>query len=107
MAVVVGIHLLCAGFWFAALRPLWLATRSSDLADAGALMGQFSNRAVWTVGALFLSGAVISFVQVETLTNLISTDYGVRLIAKILLFLVVLGNCGYQQDQADAETASR
>ncbi len=91
MAVMVGVHLVCAAFWFAALRPLGLATRSASIQEAGTLMVQFSNRAVWTVAALFVSGAVISFVQVETLANVFSTDYGVRLALKIILFLVVLG----------------
>ncbi len=91
MAVMVGVHLVCAAFWFAALRPLGLATRSASTQEAGTLMVQFSNRAVWTVAALFVSGAVISFVQVETLANVFSTDYGVRLALKIILFLVVLG----------------
>jgi copper transport protein len=90
MAVVVGVHLVCAAFWFAALRPLGIATRSADLADAGALMVQFSNRAVWTVAALFVSGAIITFIQVESPANMVNSDYGLRLLLKIILFLVVL-----------------
>lgn len=91
MAAVVGVHLVCAAFWFGALRPLGLATRATDLANAGALMVQFSQRAVWTVAALFISGAIITFIQVRTPANLFSTDYGLRLVLKIILFLAVLG----------------
>ncbi len=97
MAVVVGVHLVCAAFWFAALRPLGLAARSADVTQAGALMVQFSTRAVWTVAALFISGAVIAFVQVETPANLFTTDYGVRLAVKIMLFLAVLGIAAYNK----------
>jgi copper transport protein len=90
MAVIVAVHLVCAAFWFAALRPLWLSTRSGAVQDAGHLMVQFSQRAVWTVAALFLTGAVITFVQVETPANMVATDYGIRLIVKILLFFALL-----------------
>lgn len=91
MALTVGVHLVCAAFWFAALRPLWLSTRLEPLAESGAVMQAFSQRAVWTVGALFASGLVISYVQVETLDNLTGSDYGLRLATKIALFLLVLG----------------
>jgi copper transport protein len=91
MALTVGVHLVCAAFWFAALRPLWLSTRLGSLTESGAIMRSFSQRAVWTVGALFASGLVISYVQVETVNNLIASDYGLRLLGKIALFLSVLG----------------
>ena len=46
---------------------------------------------MWTVGALFLSGAVITWTQVESPANLFTTDYGVRLATKIAIFLALLG----------------
>jgi copper transport protein len=90
MALAVAVHLVCAAFWFAALRPLWLSTRLEEPAESGRLMRAFSQRAIWSVGALFLSGLLISYVQVETLGELIGSDYGVRLVLKIVLFLVLL-----------------
>ncbi len=91
MAPVVAVHLFCASFWIAALYPLAKTTQDADITQAGAVMAQFSDRAVWTVGALFLSGAVITWTQVESPANLFTTDYGVRLATKIAIFLALLG----------------
>lgn len=91
MAPVVAVHLFCAAFWIAALYPLAKTTQEAELTQAGAVMTQFSDRAVWTVGALFLSGLVITWIQVESPANLFSTDYGLRLAAKIAIFLALLG----------------
>lgn len=91
MAPVVAVHLFCAAFWLAALYPLAKTTESAEISEAGAVMTQFSNRAVWTVAALFLSGAVITWIQIESPANLFSTDYGLRLAGKIAIFLALLG----------------
>ena len=91
MAVMVAVHLACVAFWFGALRPLWLTTRTASIQEAGAVMSAFSQRAVWSVSALFVSGAVITWVQVETPANMIGTDYGLRLSLKLILFLLLLG----------------
>jgi copper transport protein len=91
MAPVVAVHLFCASFWIAALYPLAKATQDADISQAGAVMTQFSERAVWTVGALFISGALITWTQVESPGNLFSTDYGLRLAAKLTIFLALLG----------------
>ena len=91
MAPVVAVHLFCASFWIAALYPLAKTTQDADITQAGAVMTQFSDRAVWTVGALFVSGAVITWTQVESPANLFTTDYGVRLASKIAIFLALLG----------------
>ena len=91
MAPVVAVHLFCAAFWIAALYPLAKTTQEAEVSQAGAVMTQFSDRAVWTVGALFLSGAVITWIQVESVGNLLTTDYGLRLAAKIVIFLALLG----------------
>ena len=91
MAPVVAVHLFCAAFWIAALYPLAKTTQVAEISEAGAVMTQFSTRAVWTVAALFLSGAVITWIQVESVSNMLSTDYGLRLTAKIAIFLALLG----------------
>ena len=73
------------------MYPLAKTTQEADITQAGAVMTQFSDRAVWTVGALFISGALITWNQVESPANLFSTDYGLRLAAKITVFLALLG----------------
>lgn len=90
MAPVVAVHLFCAAFWIAALYPLAKTTQVASLQESGAVMTQFSQRAVWTVGALYVSGAVIGWNQVEGPANMLSTDYGLRLTAKIAVFFLLL-----------------
>ncbi len=91
MAPMVAVHLFCAAFWIAALYPLAKTAQVAEVTEAGAVMTQFSERAVWTVGALFLSGAVITWIQVEGPQNMLTTDYGLRLTAKIAIFVMLLG----------------
>ncbi len=90
MATNVAVHLVCGAFWFAALLPLIVATRQLDGRAAGDVLVQFSTRAVWTVALLFVTGLVVSFVQVRSWDQLVGTDYGVRLAVKILLFVGLL-----------------
>lgn len=91
MAPVVAVHLFCAAFWLAALYPLAKTTQVATVQESGAVMTQFSERAVWSVGALFVSGAIITWNQVEGPANMLSTDYGWRLTAKLVVFFALLG----------------
>ena len=96
-ATNVALHLAGAGFWFAAFAPLRAATRSDVPGEAGRLMDQFSSRALWLVGALLLSGLVVSWIQVRSPVNLFTTDYGQRLAVKIALVLGVLALAAYNK----------
>lgn len=91
MATMVAVHLFCAGFWIAALYPLAKTAQVAEIKEAGAVMTQFSKRAVWSVAALYISGAVIAWNQVEGPANMLTTDYGLRLTAKLAVFFVLLG----------------
>ncbi len=91
MAPVVAVHLFCAAFWIAALYPLAKTTQVATVQESGAVMTQFSERAVWSVGALFFSGAIITWTQVEGPSNMLTTDYGWRLTAKLIVFFALLG----------------
>ncbi len=99
MATTVGVHLACAAFWIGAFWPLARSTQLLPLKDSGALLTAFSNRAAWAVGALVLSGLVISWTQVQSFGNLFGNDYGTGLIRKLVLFVILLAiagstNCG-------------
>jgi len=91
LATMVAVHLFCAAFWIGALYPLAKTAQVADVKEAGAVMTQFSKRAVWTVAALYVSGAVIAWNQVEGPANMLSTDYGLRLTAKLAVFFMLLG----------------
>jgi copper transport protein len=90
MASMVAIHVLCAALWFGALAPLARVVRDTPAGQAASVMDQFSRVAVWSVAALFLSGVVISWVQVAEFNLLFNTSYGVRLLTKVGLFLALL-----------------
>lgn len=90
MATTVGVHLACAAFWIGAFWPLARSTQLLPLKDSGALLTAFSSRAAWAVGALVLSGLVISWTQLQSVGNLFGNDYGTRLIRKLVLFVILL-----------------
>lgn len=94
MATTVGVHLACAAFWIGAFWPLARSTQLLPLKDSGALLTAFSNRAAWAVGALVLSGLVISWTQVQSFGNLFGNDYGTGLIRKLVLFVILLAIAG-------------
>jgi copper transport protein len=64
------------------------------LKDSGALLTAFSSRAAWAVGAIVLSGVVITWTQVQTISNFTGNDYGQRLIRKLVLFVILLAVAG-------------
>lgn len=97
MAPVVGAHLLCAAFWLSALPPLWIVVRELPPADAGALLARFSTPAVRAVLVLVLSGLVISAVQVRSPAALVATEYGLRLLVKVALVVVIVGLAAYNK----------
>lgn len=90
MATSVAIHLACAAFWIGALWPLARSTRVLALRESGALLTVFSTRAAWAVGAIVLSGMVISWTQVQSVANLLASDYGMGLIRKLVFFTLLM-----------------
>jgi len=89
-ATSVGLHLAGAGFWFAAFAPLSAASRSLDAPEAGRLMDRFSSRAMRLIGALLVSGVILTWIQVRTPANLLTTDYGRRLTWKLAFVAALL-----------------
>ncbi len=90
MATTVGLHLFGTAFWLGALYPLYQSTKLQSVRESGALMTQFSTRAVYAVAAIVLSGAIISWTQLTSFANFFGNDYGNALLRKLLLFVVVL-----------------
>lgn len=105
MALVVAIHLAAVAFWFAALAPLRHAVRHEAETDAAALLTAFSTRALWVVGGLLLSGISISAVQLRAIGVLFTTDYGQRLLLKIIVVCVILGLAIYNKQRLTGRLA--
>lgn len=96
-ATNVGLHLVGGAFWFAAFAPLIATSRSGTAPEAAKLMDQFSSRALWLVGAVLLSGVIISWIQVRSPANLTTTDYGQRLLVKLGLVVAILAIAAYNK----------
>ncbi|MCU0759234.1 MAG: CopD family protein [Steroidobacteraceae bacterium] len=96
-ATNVGLHLAGGAFWFAAFAPLVATSRGGAPGDAAKVMDQFSSRALWLVGAVLLSGVIISWIQVRSPANLTTTDYGQRLLVKLGLVVAILAIAAYNK----------
>lgn len=83
MRPAVFLHVVAAVLWIGALIPL-VAARDH------ALLRRFSHVAPVIVSVLILSGVMIAVVQVEHVENLITTNYGRLLLAKLGLVAVLL-----------------
>jgi copper resistance protein D len=91
------IHLLAAGIWPAGLIPLFLILRKSrqfaaaaDWFDVAALVSRFSTISLSAVSLLVFTGIVNSWFLVGSLSNLFGQPYGHWLLAKIIMFCVIL-----------------
>lgn len=91
------LHLVAAAAWVGALLPLALLLRAAaadadqtSLAVARAAVLRFSTLGVVSVGTLFGSGLVNTWVLAGSVPALVNTDYGRLLLIKIALFMIML-----------------
>lgn len=98
-------HVFAISIWVGGLAMLLFAlphaTRKLALPDRGRLLAgvlaRFSTMAGACVAVVLVTGIAQSFVYVRNLDNLLHTDYGKILIAKLALFAVVMGFGGYNR----------
>jgi copper transport protein len=83
-----GLHVLCAAFWFGAFVPL-LWSLGGERGQLILVMHRFSVRAMVAVGALILTGATLAWRG--SLSAATSTAYGWRLLLKLALVALLLG----------------
>ena len=84
------LHVLAAAFWFGSLVPLYIALGRESLSDSGLLIERFSSIAVRIVPLIFLAGVGMAIFLLPSLGSLAS-PYGLFLIAKMLVFAVLMG----------------
>jgi copper transport protein len=86
----VFIHGVAVAYWVGALAPLaaMARRRSSDLLRA---LRRFSAGAIPIVGLLALTGLTLAIVQLQSLRALVDTNYGIVLLVKLALVIVLLG----------------
>jgi copper transport protein len=84
------VHGIAIAYWVGALAPLATrARRQPDLLPP--VLHRFSAAAVPIVGLLVLSGLVLAAIQLESIHALIGTSYGIILLIKLALVLLLLG----------------
>ena len=90
-------HLIAAGAWLGGLAPLasLLATlggspATHDIDDCAAIAARFGNCAALSVGVLVLTGIVNAYYLVPAPEALLESTYGNVLLAKLLLFSLML-----------------
>jgi copper transport protein len=83
-------HTIAAAFWIGSLLPLHRAVARSG-ARAAPVVQRFSRAAVLAVAALVIAGLVIVLLQVKSLGGLVTTTYGLILLAKLGLVAGLLG----------------
>jgi len=88
-----SLHLLAASAWLGGLLPLaiLLARPSPDIPAMVDMLNRFSGMGSLAVAALVLSGAVNGLFQIAGVEALVNTLYGRILIAKVGIFLAMLG----------------
>ena len=85
------VHLGAAAVWLGGIVALLVAFRTSD--DAGRLatiVRRFSDSALVAVGVVAVTGVIMAWIILPTVGELTSTGYGLALILKVALVLVVI-----------------
>jgi copper transport protein len=98
-------HVIAMSVWIGGLVMLLVvlprATRLLELPDRSrllaAVLSRFSTIAGACVAVVLLSGIVQSFVYVRNLDNLLHTEYGQILLAKVVIFVILMGLGGYNR----------
>jgi len=98
-------HVIAMSVWIGGLAMLLFvlpkATRLLELPDRGrllaAVLSRFSTIAGVCVAVVLLSGIIQSFVYVRNLDNLLHTEYGQILLAKVLIFVGLMALGGYNR----------
>lgn len=98
-------HVIAMSVWIGGLAMLLVvlprATRQLELPDRGrllaAVLSRFSTMAGACVAVVLLTGIVQSFVYVRNLDNLLHTEYGQIVIAKLVVFIGLMALGGYNR----------
>jgi putative copper export protein len=89
LSPVLLVHLCAVAFWYGSLLPLSLVSSREPPQTAGAVVQQFSARAVRLVPALLLAGLILAAVLLPDLAAL-RRPYGELLLAKVVGFCVLM-----------------
>ena len=85
------LHMLAAGVWVGGLVWLLLGLRGLDGAARAAAVRRFSQLAFAAVAVIAVTGVLRAVPEVGSLGALVSTSFGVTLLIKSGLFVVLMG----------------
>jgi putative copper resistance protein D len=89
-ATLLIVHLLVAAFWLGALCPLYISTGLEPPAVTATVIGRFSRLAATVVPTMALAGVALAALLVPA-WSVFSQPYGQLLLAKLALFVVLMG----------------
>ncbi len=84
------VHLLVVAFWFGALAPLYVISLKEIPTRARNVVERFSKTASWLVPGIFIAGALMTWVLVDSWAAFTET-YGQLLLAKVVGFALLMG----------------
>src|SRR6516162_89722 len=94
-----SIHELATGFWIGGLPFLVLGLyRAKDLDTRWYITERFSRLALCSVGALAISGLVMSMIYIGSWQAVLGTAYGIMVLAKVTMLgaLLILGGVNFR-----------
>jgi len=93
-----SIHELATGFWIGGLPFLVLGLyRARDLDTRWYITERFSRMALFSVGALAISGLIMSIIYIASWQAVLGTAYGIMVLAKVTMLgaLLILGGVNF------------
>ena len=98
LVAITTVHVTATALWIGGLPFLMMSLfRARDLATRWYITERFSRSALFSVGALALSGLALSFSYIGSVQEILGTAYGVMVSAKALMLgaLLVLGGVNF------------
>lgn len=89
--VAIALHLLAVAYWIGALVPLLQASLSMGQANLARVLRRFGNVALGMVGILVAAGLFLTWALLNLPDDLIGSNYGLLLFAKLGLVTSMLG----------------
>jgi len=89
--ISIVIHFAAFALWIGCLYPFLQLSRSVDIDVLEKALKRFGDNAIVILFALFLGGGVMLYELLESPMTLINSDYGLALLLKLTLVLVMLG----------------
>ena len=89
--ISIVVHFAAFALWIGCLYPFLQLSRSVDIDALEKTLKRFGNNAIVIVFALLLGGGLMVYELFESPMALITSDYGLALLLKLTLVLVILG----------------